>query len=217
MRVPDGPAGRGQCGCACHRGEEGAHLVVAFQDSLDLLDVVLRDLAGESGRTWCVPAQQQLGIDLKDIGNFMDDVPVDPADTTLDFVDPAPGLAEAVGEHLLCHSPPSPPMRDLTADRQHIGIAGFPSDSRVRECRAVRIAVTRTQACGWRIVCQDSSAFTIASAAASLACSRPNPIVITKATSPAKLARKNSSNSPSSASNPPRPPPAILRLAHQRR
>ena len=101
------------------RLEERAHLVVPLQRGADLLDLDLVDAVLRLRASFDVLAQQQLDVDLQDVGDLVDDGElVEPADPPLHLVDPALGLAQPVREDLLGHLASAAPIGDAAADRQ---------------------------------------------------------------------------------------------------
>ena len=98
--------------------EDRADLVVALQRRPDLLDLHLVDAVDRTGPALGVLAQQQLHVDLQDVGDLVHDGElVQPAYPALDLVHPTLGLAQPVGEDLLGHPAAATPVRDAPADR----------------------------------------------------------------------------------------------------
>src|SRR5690606_3581264 len=89
-----------------------ADLVVPLQRVANLLDFDLIDTVHRF-RTPLRPfAEHELYVDLQYFGDLVQHGElVEAARTTLDFVDPALRFADPVGEHLLGHLPPLPPVR----------------------------------------------------------------------------------------------------------
>ncbi len=94
-----------------------------------------------------VLAHQQLHVELQHVGDLVDDGElVEPAYPTLDLVDPALRLAEAVGEDLLGHLSASPPVRHsapywqlvhkpIPSRRSHVMCGHTRIDARTFECK----------------------------------------------------------------------------------
>jgi hypothetical protein len=137
--------------------EVGADLVVALQRGPDLLDLDLVDAVDAVGPPLGVLAQQQLHVQLQDVGDLVHDGElVEPAHAPLDLVDPALGLAEAVREDLLGHLPTGTPVRHAAADRQLVHVRSPPPTALHRNGERVpgdAFGVTSHVLCGWVCGC----------------------------------------------------------------
>ena len=129
--VADRLAHLGQRRRVRRRVEERADRVVALQRGADLLDLDLVDAVDRVGPALRVLAQQQLHVELEDVGDLVDDRElVEPADASLDLVDPALRLAQPVGEDLLGHLAAGAPVGDAAADGQLVHVRPPPRSFR---------------------------------------------------------------------------------------
>jgi hypothetical protein len=103
--------------------EEAAEAFVAFEGLADGFDFDLVEAAAEAGAAFGFAAEQLPGVDAERFGEFGDDrVLVEAADAAFDLVDPALGLADAVGEDLLGHAAALSPVGDAPAHRLRFGL-----------------------------------------------------------------------------------------------
>src|SRR3954466_5058379 len=118
-----------------HGLEERAHLVIALQSRANLLDLHLVDAVLRFRPALHVLAQQQLDVDLENVGDLVDDGElVETANPALHLVDPALGFAQSISEDLLGHLASAAPVGDAAADWQlvHGASPGSPGDPRRR-------------------------------------------------------------------------------------
>jgi hypothetical protein len=101
--------------------EERAHLVVPLQGRADLLDLHLVDAVDTLRTAFDVLAEQQLDVDLQNVGDVVHDGElVEAANPPLDLVHPALRFAQPVGEDLLRHLAATTPIGDAAADWQFV-------------------------------------------------------------------------------------------------
>jgi hypothetical protein len=147
--VADRLAHLGQRRRVRHGLEERAHLVIALQSRADLLDLHLVDAVLRFRPALHVLAQQQLDVDLQNVGDLVDDGElVEPADPPLHLVDPALGLSQPVSEDLLGHLASAAPVGDAAADRQlvHGASPDSPGDPRRRALVSTAVWIPHVRA-----------------------------------------------------------------------
>ncbi|BCJ63548.1 hypothetical protein Prubr_05690 [Polymorphospora rubra] len=130
--------------------EEGADGVVPLQGGPDLVDLDLVDAVDAVRPPFRLLADQQLDVDLEDVGDLVDDRElVEPADPPLDLVHPALRLVEPVGEDLLRHLPAGPPVCDAAPDGQFVHVRSSPSLRRRFRAASFRVPPTGLRRAQW--------------------------------------------------------------------
>src|SRR5690606_33182908 len=97
--------------------------VVPLERGPDFVHFDRVDAHGRLRTTLRLFAEEQLDVELQHVGDLIDHRElVEPADSPFDLVDPALGLPQPVGEHLLGHVAAAAPIRNPTTNRQLVHV-----------------------------------------------------------------------------------------------